>query len=325
MVSSCWALAPLVLLGLASVALASQSDRPAVGGAPVGESPLHRVYSSLAQSARAPKVGRVSQYYKHERTRVVRIVLTGGPCAGKSSSLHHFTEAAKREGFDVYTAPEAATLIFNCGMSFPQSEEKILEFQKALFKLQLQMERSMTHMAATTGRPSIIIFDRGLMDGRAYMTPKMWSQLLDDVAREGRDAVTVEDGVSEPSILQRYDGVVHMVTAADGAAPFYKHGDVQDDAGNWVHRRETPEEAVELDHRTRSCWEQHPRHVVVHNPQAEQHGRLDPVDPVFEEKLAVATEAVLRIARQAGGRRTRSSRNPPQADERRVSVVLIKK
>ena len=37
--------------------------------------------------------------YKHERTRVVRIVLTGGPCAGKSSSLQHFTEAAKREGF----------------------------------------------------------------------------------------------------------------------------------------------------------------------------------------------------------------------------------
>ena len=122
--------------------------------------------------------------YKHERTRVVRIVLTGGPCAGKSSSLAHFTEAAKCEGFDVYTAPEAATLIFNCGLAFPESEEKILEFQKALFKLQLQMERSMTHMAATTGRPSIIIFDRGLMDGRAYMTSEMWEQLLDEVEHE---------------------------------------------------------------------------------------------------------------------------------------------
>lgn len=290
-----------MLLGLATIALASQQpDRPAVGGASVGESPLHRVYSSLAQSGRAPTAGSVRRMYKHERTRVVRIVLTGGPCAGKSSSLQHFTEAAKREGFDVYTAPEAATLIFNCGLAFPQSEEKILEFQKALFKLQLQMERSMTHMAATTGRPSIIIFDRGLMDGRAYMTPAMWSQLLDEVEHEGRDAVTIEHGVSEPSILQRYDGVVHMVTAADGAAPFYKHGDVQDDAGNWVHRRETPEQAVELDHRTRGCWDQHPRHFVVHNPQAEQHGRrLDPVDPVFEEKLAVATEAVLRIAREA--------------------------
>ena len=97
--------------------------------------------------------------YKHERTRVVRIVLTGGPCAGKSSSLQHFTEAAKREGFDVYTAPEAATLIFNCGLAFPQSEEKILEFQKALFKLQLQFRNLRFHAHNFRVSVSYVVLD----------------------------------------------------------------------------------------------------------------------------------------------------------------------
>eukprot|EP00966_Prymnesium_polylepis_P070754 1644245-Prymnesium_polylepis.1 len=94
-------------------------------------------------------------------------------------------EAAKRDGFDVYCAPEAATMIFNCGFSFPlpddpMAEQKILAFQKALFKLQLQLERSMTLMAASTGRPSILIFDRGLLDGKAYMSEEGWRQLLHD-------------------------------------------------------------------------------------------------------------------------------------------------
>ena len=49
--------------------------------------------------------------------------------------------------------------------------------------------------------------------------PKEAVKEEDEGEQEGRDAVTIEHGVSEPSILQRYDGVVHMVTAADGAAP----------------------------------------------------------------------------------------------------------
>ena len=92
--------------------------------------------------------------------------------------LAHLTDAAKREGFDVYAAPETATLMFNCGFSFPrpddpQVEAKVLAFQCALFKLQLQLERSMTLTAASTGRPSIIVFDRGLMDAKGDPLPSM--------------------------------------------------------------------------------------------------------------------------------------------------------
>ena len=42
------------------------------------------------------------------KTKVVRIALTGGPCAGKSSALEHLIESATEEGFDILAAPEGA-------------------------------------------------------------------------------------------------------------------------------------------------------------------------------------------------------------------------
>ena len=88
-----------------------------------GEGPLHRIYSALATTARADRVRRVGSFKSPTETRVVRIVLTGGPCAGKSSSLTHLTEELKLEGFDVYIAPEVATLVFNCGFAWPDDND----------------------------------------------------------------------------------------------------------------------------------------------------------------------------------------------------------
>jgi predicted ATPase len=285
-------------------------------GPSIGEGPMHRIYERFIGAGRAYATRRVRQFHKPTETQVVSVVLTGGPCAGKSSSLAPLMDAAKAEGFDVYCAPEAATMVFNCGFSFPSPndphcEEKILAFQKALFKLQLQMERSMTLMAASTGRPSILIFDRGLLDGKAYMLPESWERLLREVACEGRDAICpFKDAgadVTEEYLMQRYDGVIHMITAADGAAAFYKHSGTIDDQGNAVFRRETAAEAIAQDRRTQECWSEHPHLAVVKNPQSEEDGTAGgysegsehTTPDYFQRKLATTTEAVLAIARKA--------------------------
>ena len=43
---------------------------------------------------------------------VFRVVLTGGPCGGKSSSLSHLTKELTKLGYNVYCAPEVLFLLF---------------------------------------------------------------------------------------------------------------------------------------------------------------------------------------------------------------------
>jgi hypothetical protein len=51
------------------------------------------------------------------------------------------------------------------------------------------------------------------MDGSAYVSDELWSAVLDEM------------GLSQMQLCdKRYDGVIHMVTAADGASSFYNKG-----------------------------------------------------------------------------------------------------
>ena len=61
--------------------------------------------------------------------------------------------------------------------------------------LQLQLERSITEVAASSGRPTIVVFDRGMLDGKAFMGDAMWARALDEL-----DA---------PSILGRAGTTMH--------------------------------------------------------------------------------------------------------------------
>lgn len=224
-------------------------------------------------------------------TAVVRIALTGGPCAGKSSALDHLTRTATAEGFDVLTAPEVATLYFNASYQLPTPSasnfgDNLFTFQKNIMKLQLQMERCFTDLAAHTERPTIVVFDRGLLDGKAYMSDEMWASGVKELDNELRGPGRAIGTMTEEHMRQRYDGVIHLVTAADGAPEHYKFGVVEDDSGGQVYRRETPTEAIEIDRKLQAAWKQHIKHVIVSNKVGG-----------FEQKLSTATEAVLQIAR----------------------------
>ena len=87
-------------------------------------------------------------------------------------------------------------------------------------KTQISLENSFTEIAneeAKNFEPGnkdnkvVLLIDRGLMDGSAFISKKMWSELLTEME--------IQD-ISEMREM-RYDAVIHMVTAADGAKDFY--------------------------------------------------------------------------------------------------------
>ena len=90
--------------------------------------------------------------------KIFTVVLTGGPCAGKTSSLENFTAALKARGYDVYATPEVPTILMAPpgGCVFPggdpENAEKLIAFETNLMKLQIQLEETFIGIAASTGR-----------------------------------------------------------------------------------------------------------------------------------------------------------------------------
>ena len=102
-------------------------------------------------------------------------------------------------------------------------------FQKLVLETQRQLEDGLERYAKTTGADSVLICDRGLMDGAGYMDRSEFELLLKE---SNLDFVTARD--------TRYNAVLHLVTAADGAEPFYT-------LANNQTRTETVEEARHQD------------------------------------------------------------------------------
>lgn len=184
--------------------------------------------------------------------RIYRVVLTGGPCGGKSTAMNAMREKLENAGYRVYRVPEAATLLFGGGAQFGDfahaGEMGMFSFQMQITKLQVALENAMFNLAkAHADQPSVILCDRGLLDGKAYVPSDVWPMILEELSmtvNEARD--------------KRYDAVVHLVTAAKGAEKYYT-------LANNEARTETAEEARALDERTAACWYPQTYACVIHS------------------------------------------------------------
>ena len=152
--------------------------------------------------------------------------------------------ALKQKGYDVYTVPETSTLLLSNGCRYPGllNLELLLAYELEYTKLQASIEDTFNAIAQKSSevnsRNSIIIYDRGILDVKAYVNIDIWNQILAKL------------NLTEADILKRYDLVCHLVSAAEGAPEFFGN------ATN-ANRSENVEEAKVLDSRTRGCWSKH--------------------------------------------------------------------
>ena len=183
---------------------------------------------------------------------IKKIVLTGGPCAGKTTALVRVIEHFSSLGYKVFTIPEVPTLFTQAGMNYlTKNQAFFYEGEKATLEIQLALEDKFLRMAEQCVKPSIIVCDRGAMDISAYMTPETW----EDITR----AV----GTSTPKLRERYDAVLHLVSAADGAEQYYTT------ANNASRVEQMNEEGLRiarsLDKKVIHAWTGHPHLRVINN------------------------------------------------------------
>lgn len=111
-----------------------------------------------------------------DKFNIVRICITGGPCAGKTTAIAEIKNELTQLGIKVLVVPEAATILMKGGafiVSTGFTESQGLMFQKTLMKLQVALEDSFIEigkMAGEGGHDVVILMDRGLMDGSAYVS-----------------------------------------------------------------------------------------------------------------------------------------------------------
>lgn len=176
---------------------------------------------------------------------VKKICLTGGPCAGKSSSLDLIKEYLDGKSYIVYIVNESATELINSGIKpFGENKVDIYEFQEIVLKYQLFKERLVENVARSndSDKDIVIIYDRGIIDNKAYINQELFNKLL------------YKYNLSEFEVLNRYDVVIHLETAAKGVG-YTKE--------NNKARSEDNERAIIMDDRVYDAWKYHNNLIKV--------------------------------------------------------------
>ncbi len=197
---------------------------------------------------------------------ISKIVITGGPCAGKSSALQRIRRVFTPMGYTVLFISETATELISGGVA-PWTCSTPAHYQQLQLQLQLEKERVFEQAAQSMAAEKVLIVcDRGTLDSKAYMTEAEFAEA----------AALVNQ--SEDALRNRYDAVFHLITAAKGADGFYT-------TENNAARTETPEQAAVLDDRLLAAWAAHPRFCVI-----DSHSSLEEkIDALIAEIAAFLT------------------------------------
>src|SRR5579871_1295030 len=162
-----------------------------------------------------------------------RIVVTGGPGAGKTAILE-----LTRRVFCPHVAvlPESAGIIFRGGFWRKSSLPARRAAQRAIYYVQHELEQ----MVAEEKTSAVALCDRGSLDGLAY-----WPGSKDSFFKHLK--------TSEANELARYHAVIHLRTPSTAIG--YDHSNPL--------RVESQEEAVLIDKRLETVWKRHPRRYIV--------------------------------------------------------------
>lgn len=177
-----------------------------------------------------------------------KLVLTGGPCGGKTTGQARLCTFFENLGWKVFRVPETASVLLGGGIKFADlDEQESLKFQENLLKSMLNIEETFFELGKTCKRNCLIICDRGAMDASAFVSKDKWETIMKDNAWHN---VELRDN--------RYNQIIHMVTAAKGAEEFYSTEDHN-------CRSEDVELARELDTKAAAAWVGHPYFDVIDN------------------------------------------------------------
>jgi len=170
-----------------------------------------------------------------------RIVLTGGPGGGKSTLIDELRADPAWAG-RFLAWPETVSFARITGIS---PAEKL--FERVVVNLAIALEDGLDRALEPTDR-RVMVCHRGSLDALAFWRRQGWPE----------DEFFEFTATTREAHYGRYAGILHLVTAADGALDAYTRWPA-------AHRPESPEEAIALDQWLEDAWGSHPRYRRIDN------------------------------------------------------------
>lgn len=193
---------------------------------------------------------------------ITKIVLTGGPCSGKSSFMALANKLFPKLGYTVLIDNESATDLISGGIS--PATMGMYQFQKYCIGLQLKKEE-LYEMAAheIKGEKVLVFYDRAILDDKGYVSDEEFTEIL-----KGFD-------LKEEDLPGRYDLVLHLTTSAKGLDNVYS------DETNRA-RYEDTDGAIAVDDMLLKSWDVHPNRIIIDS------------NTDFDEKMNQAVSTIMK-------------------------------
>lgn len=201
---------------------------------------------------------------------IAKIALTGGPCAGKTTTISRIEEHLVDMGYHVLIVNECATETIKNGIRpFGKNAVSVYDFENEILNLQLFKEKRLKDFIKFYDDDTniVILCDRGSVDVRAYLGEDNYNKMLE------------ENHLKNEDLLKEYDLVIHMITVAADMENRYSNS-------NNKARFEDPEEAIDVDNNIKSSWEKHPNYKVA------------PVCELLEDKIQIAIDYVDELLKE---------------------------
>ena len=202
---------------------------------------------------------------------VSKICLTGGPCAGKTTALNKIERELTDLGYKVFIIDEVATRYINKGIRpFGLDSIDMYEFEDIILNDQLMQEKNYEKVSLLINKPCVILCDRGVYDTKAYLSNEEFDKLLK------------ENNLSKLSLMDNYNLVIHMTTAAKGKEEFYT-------TDNNKARSEGIKEAVIKDDKCLNAWSFHNNLKIVDNSTNFEE-KIQKVADIIKSSLGIETK-----------------------------------
>lgn len=155
----------------------------------------------------------------------IKIVLVGGPCGGKTSSIYEY-KAKLSKDYDIQSTEETALRLLNLGY-LDECPISSLDFQNLLLKIQFIKE----YIAEQESE--VLLCDRGIFDAKAYLSVEEFNRLLK------------VNKLLEENIMSTYDGALYYRSIAYEYPKMF----------STKRKYETPEKAIERDALSLKIWQ----------------------------------------------------------------------